>query len=161
MEILFKYPNGSEALDANIVCNDNLFHLFYKTEGEGFGIKKAIFHSLTGNDELIDKYLQATSEPVEGGCIFWLYDTDIWLLIYDIYLKEAYQFTESVDLKNFTSADRKVSFDFKPRHGTVIPTTQNELKCLNYKWEGIGSCDSISAIKNWIQMMTSTLNRTL
>ena len=46
-----------------------------------------------------------------------------------------YQFTESTDLENFKVIDHAVSMDFHPRHGTVIPITEKELKRL-YKVYG-------------------------
>ena len=50
--------------------------------------------------------------------------------MYDVYMKGKYQFTESTDLENFKVIDHAVSMDFHPRHGTVIPITEKELKRL-------------------------------
>ena len=53
--------------------------------------------------------------------------------MYDVYMKGKYQFTESTDLENFKVIDHAVSMDFHPRHGTVIPITEKELKRLDRK----------------------------
>jgi hypothetical protein len=54
--------------------------------------------------------------------------------MYDMYTSSKYQFTISTDLKNFTVAPTACSFDFTPRHGTVIPITSAEKQALNVKW---------------------------
>ena len=64
-----------------------------------------------------------------------LIGSDKYILMYDVYMKGKYQFTESTDLENFKVIDHAVSMDFHPRHGTVIPITEKELKRL-YKVYG-------------------------
>lgn len=63
--------------------------------------------------------------------------------MYDVYMKGGYDFTETTDLVNFRNTDRKVSMNFHPRHGTVIPVTADEMARLKEKWgdpeKGIGS----------------------
>ena len=54
--------------------------------------------------------------------------------MYDVYMKGRYQFTETDDLRNFKVIDSEVSMDFHPRHGTVIPITDTELRRLTTKW---------------------------
>jgi hypothetical protein len=125
---------GLAAIDADIVYNDGLYQLFFKTEGNGNGIKKAVSPTLTSGYVINDKYLQSTTNAVEGGCVFRMYNTDTWMLIYDMYTSGAYQFTESTDLLNFSVVPNTVSFDFTPRHGTIIPITVAELNALNAKW---------------------------
>lgn len=125
--------NGLSTIDADIVLKDGVYNLFFKTEGNGNGIKKATSTTLTGGYVTIDKYLQSTTNAVEGGCVFRMYNTDNWILIYDMYTSSAYQFTSSTDLSNF-SVLPGVSFDFTPRHGTIIPVTAAEIQRLNYKW---------------------------
>lgn len=72
---------------------------------------------------------------MEGAGIFPLTGSDKYILMYDVYMKGKYQFTESTDLENFKVVDHAVSMDFHPRHGTVIPVTGKELKRL-YKTYG-------------------------
>lgn len=130
--------NGLSTIDADIVFFDGKYQMFFKTEGNGNGIKKAVSDSLTGGYVLHDKYLQSTTNAVEGGCVYRMYNSDTWMLIYDMYSSGAYQFTESTDLIDFSITSRLVSFDFAPRHGTIIPITQQEKTTLNAKWGGSG-----------------------
>ena len=105
--------------------------MFYKTEGNGNGIKKATTSSLTsGQWTESDDYKQQTKDAVEGAGIFPLIGSDKYILMYDVYMKGKYQFTESADLEHFKVIDHAVSMDFHPRHGTVIPITQKELQRL-------------------------------
>ena len=133
---LFLPKNGKSCIDGDIIYKDGLYHLFYKTEGDGNGIKKATTVSLTsGQWTESGEYKQQTKEAVEGSSIFPLIGSDKYILMYEVYMKGKYQFTESTDLENFKVIDHAVSMDFHPRHGTVIPITEKELKRL-YKVYG-------------------------
>ena len=133
---LFLPKNGKSCIDGDIIYKDGVYHLFYKTEGDGNGIKAATTSSLTsGKWEESDDYKQQTKEAVEGSGIFPLIGTDKYILMYDVYMKGKYQFTETTDLENFKVIDNAISMDFHPRHGTVIPITQKELQRL-YKAYG-------------------------
>lgn len=132
---LFLPENGKSCIDGDIIPKDGLFYMFYKTEGHGNGIKLATTRSLTsGQWTEYDDYKQQTSEAVEGSCTFKLIGSDKYILMYDVYKKGEYQFTESSDLMNFRIIDNRISMDFHPRHGTVIPITQKELDGLVEKW---------------------------
>lgn len=132
-QLLFE-NNGKSVIDADIVFQDGKYHLFFKTEGNGNGIKKAVSDNLTSGYVLYDKYLQSTTAAVEGGCVYRMYNTDKWMLIYDMYTSGAYQFTETMDLMNFSVTPNTTSFDFTPRHGTIIPITSAEKADLLKKW---------------------------
>ena len=125
---------GLSTIDADIVLKDGVYNLFFKTEGNGNGIKKAVSTKLTEGYVLYDKYLQSTTNAVEGGCTFRMYNSDNWILMYDMYTSGAYQFTTSTDLMNFSVASTPISFDFTPRHGTIIPITNVELQAIKSKW---------------------------
>ncbi|MDE5635514.1 MAG: glycoside hydrolase family 43 protein, partial [Muribaculaceae bacterium] len=47
---LFLPSNGKSCIDGDIVWHDGLYHLFYKTEGHGNGIKVAVTPSLTSGE---------------------------------------------------------------------------------------------------------------
>lgn len=132
---LFVPANKLSCIDGDIVYKDGVFHLFYKTEGHGDGIKVATTSSLTSgkwNEE--SDYKQQTKESVEGAGTFKLIGQDKYILMYDVYKKGRYQFTESTDLQNFKVIDSDVTMDFHPRHGTIIPITKRELKRITSKW---------------------------
>lgn len=132
-KLLFANPQGTATIDGDIIEKDGQFHMFFKTEGSGNGIKKAVASSLTGTWTMLDKYLDQNSNAVEGGCVFRFYNTDNYILMYDVYTSGYYEFTQSTDLENFSVVSGN-SFDFTPRHGTIIPITSAEKQALNNKW---------------------------
>jgi len=83
---------------------------------------------------LKDKYVQQTTNPVEGAGVFKLNNGAGYILMYDLYTKGKYQFTKTADLENFTVVDNEVSMNFHPRHGTVLPITAKEEEALLSKW---------------------------
>ncbi len=132
---LFFSPTNNACIDGDIIFKEGKFHLFFKSEDGDAGIKLAV------SDRLTEGYVQAGPEridqsrdPVEGSGIFKLNNSDEWILMYDLYTKGGYQFTRSSDLRNFTIIDQEISMNFHPRHGTVIPITQKELKALVAQW---------------------------
>lgn len=133
---LFIPEDKKSCIDADIINMDGLYHMFYKTEGHGNALKKATTQSLTsGKWKENDKFYQQTTDAVEGSSVFKLIDSDTYILMYDVYMKGRYEFTESKDLENFTVIDEgKVTMDFKPRHGSVIPITKDELERVQNKW---------------------------
>ena len=123
---LFLPENGKSCIDGDIVYKDGVFHLFYKTEGHGNGIKVATTRSLTSGAWTEEPdYKQQTKEAVEGAGTFKLIGQDKYILMYDVYMKGSYQFTETTDLKNFKVIDSEVKMNFHPRHGTIIPITRH------------------------------------
>lgn len=133
-EQLFFSPTNNACIDGDIIYKDGKYHLFFKTEGSGNGIKKAISSNLTSGYVLQDRYLQQTTDPVEGAGVFKLNNSADYILMYDLYTKGRYQFTRSSDLENFKVIDQSVTMDFHPRHGTVLPITKTELSRLLKKW---------------------------
>ena len=68
---------------------------------------------------------------MEGAGIFRLIDSDDWILMYDCYANGHYQFCSSPDLINFTFRQNTATHGaFTPRHGTVIPITEDEYQRL-------------------------------
>jgi hypothetical protein len=132
---LFFNPTNGACIDGDIVWKDGKYHLFFKTESEGAGIKIAVSDKLTEGYVLQDQFVQQTKDPVEGSGVFKLINGEGYILMYDVYTKGKYQFTKSSDLQNFKVIDQEVTMDFKPRHGTVIPITAKEVKTLLKKWE--------------------------
>lgn len=131
---LFFSPTNGACIDGDIIFKDGKYHLFFKTEGHGAGIKVATSDRLTEGYVLSDTYVQQTKEPVEGAGVFKLNNSDEYILMYDMYMKGKYQFTKTKDLKNFTVIDQDVTMDFHPRHGTVLPITAKEEARLQAKW---------------------------
>lgn len=130
-QVLFLPQSGNSCIDGDIVYKDGIYHLFYKTEGHGNGIKKATTTSLTsGNWTESGDYKQQTPEAVEGSFVFKLIDSDVYILMYDVYMKGEYQFAKSTDLDQFKVIDHQISMDFHPRHGSIIPLKGEEVQKL-------------------------------
>ena len=169
---LFFSPNNGACIDGDIVEKDGKFHLFFKTEGQGAGIKVAVSNKLTEGYVLRDPYVQQTKDPFEGAGVFKLNDGSGYILMYDVYTKGRYQFTKTTDLENFKAVDEQVSMNFHPRHGTVLPVTQKEIERLTARWLSIadvlGSAQSKQIKKNnivldtvakklWVPVLDNTL----
>jgi arabinoxylan arabinofuranohydrolase len=135
---LFFSPTNGACIDGDIVPRDGKYYLFFKTEGEGAGIKIAVSDKLTEGYVLRDRYVQQTKDPVEGSGVFPLNHGQGYILMYDVYTKGKYQFTKSKDLQNFTVIDNEVTMNFHPRHGTVMPITAREAELLVSKWASPG-----------------------
>ncbi|ANI89080.1 arabinosidase [Arachidicoccus ginsenosidimutans] len=134
-KLLYQSPADGASIDADIIYFKRKYHLFYKTEGSHtLGIKTAVSTDLTGKYVLQDGYMQQTKEAVEGSCVFPLIDRSGFILMYDVYMKGKYQFTFSRDLAHFSVIDKSVSMDFHPRHGTIIPITEQEAERLEKEW---------------------------
>ena len=132
---LFIPADRKSCIDGDIVYKDGKYHLFYKTEGHGNGIKVAVTDELTsGRWTESPDYKQQTDQAVEGAGTFKLSGTYKYILMYDLYTSGRYQFTETTDLEHFRAIDSKVTMDFHPRHGTVMAVTRDEMKRLTDKW---------------------------
>lgn len=129
---LFIPRDRKSCIDGDIIYKDGLYHLFYKTEGHGNGIRKATTADLTSGRWTEEPgYKQQTDKAVEGSGVFKLNNSDKYILMYDVYMDGEYQFCESTDLETFNVIDSKVSMDFMPRHGTVMPITEAEYRRLS------------------------------
>jgi len=131
---LFFNPSGGACIDGDIIEKDGKFHLFFKTEDAGAGLKIATSNRLTEGYVLHDQFVQQTTDPVEGSGVFKLNDNSGYILMYDVYTKGRYQFTRSTDLEHFSVIDQDMSMNFHPRHGTVMSVTAKEMERLVAKW---------------------------
>jgi arabinoxylan arabinofuranohydrolase len=140
-KVLYSYDNKA-AIDADIVVKDGSYHLFFKDEGNGNGIKTAVSNKLTGTYTLYGKYVQPTTLAAEGPEVFRRIGSDSCILMYDLYTSGGFQFAIGTDLYNFTVAKKTATFDFTPRHGAVIPITAAEKQAINAKWNPTGLSES-------------------
>ncbi|WP_426492679.1 family 43 glycosylhydrolase [Hymenobacter sp. 102] len=131
---LFFSPTNGSCIDGDIVAKDGKFYLFFKTEGQGNGIKVAVSDKLTSGYVLRDEYVQQTKDAVEGAGTFRLNGSADYILMYDRYMSGQYQFTRTSDLRTFKVVDGEVSMNFHPRHGTVLPITEPEAARLAARW---------------------------
>ena len=133
------YDHKANTIDADIVYANGMYHMFFKTEGQGNGIQKATAKTLRGEWTPEYRYLQQTDVAVEGSGMFKRIDSDEWILMYDCYMNGHYQYCKSTDLSNFTYVCNSANTEkFTPRHGTTIPVTLSEAKRLIEKWPSQG-----------------------
>ena len=133
------YDHNANTIDADIVYHDGLYHMFFKTEGQGNGIQKATAKTLSGEWTPEHKYLQQSNKAVEGSGVFKLIDSDEWILMYDCYMNGHYEYCKSTDLSNFTFVCNSDNTDiFTPRHGTTIAITKSEAERLIKQWPSEG-----------------------
>jgi hypothetical protein len=143
-EPVYMFDNGSATIDGDIVYNeaDQLYHLFYKSEAHG-GILQATAKSLTAEPgqplgsqwTKLDGHVEVCKKAVEGVGVCKSLDGQSWVVMYDCYGSGHYQFCKSADLKTFEwVADTKTRGAFTPRHGTIMPITQEEKDRLLSKW---------------------------
>lgn len=160
---LFFSPTNGACIDGDIIFDQGKYHLFFKTEGEGLGIRVAVSDQLKEGYVLREGNVQQTKDPVEGAGVFKLNNGEGYILMYDVYTKGRYQFTKTKDLKQFTVVDHEVKMNFHPRHGTVLPITAQEADALLKKWyspENLLSSFQSAAIKK-NNVVVDTMNSTL
>ncbi len=143
------YDHHANTIDADIVYHDSLYHMFFKTEGQGNGIQKATAKTLRGEWTPEHKYLQQSNKAVEGSGVFKLIDSDEWILMYDCYMNGHYEYCKSTDLSNFTFVCNSANTDiFTPRHGTTIAITMSEAERLFNQWPSEGqTLETIGIVK--------------
>ncbi len=143
------YDHHANTIDADIVYHDSLYHMFFKTEGQGNGIQKATAKTLRGEWTPEHKYLQQSNKAVEGSGVFKLIDSDEWILMYDCYMNGHYEYCKSTDLSNFTFVCNSANTDiFTPRHGTTIAITKSEAERLIKQWPSEGqTLETIGIVK--------------
>ena len=134
------FDRGNSTIDMDIIYNpvDRKYHAFYKNEGDG-GICKVTANTLMPKSGATSgsqwskpsKTLQQTTEAVEGAGVFKLINQNSWVLMYDCYMNDHYQFTTSSDLETFKFVQNTaMKGAFTPRHGTVLPITAEETAAL-------------------------------
>ena len=143
------YDHNANTIDADIVYADSMYHMFFKTEGQGNGIQKATAKTLRGEWTPEHKYLQQSNKAVEGSAVFKLIGSDEWILMYDCYMNGHYEYCKSTDLTNFTFVCNSDNTEiFTPRHGTTIAITYDEAKRLINQWPSEGkTLESIGIVK--------------
>jgi len=134
------------AIDGDILYKDGTYHFFFKgntKDGNGKEIKNGILQatskSLQGPWKEDFNYLDAYAgkTPVEGSSVFKLNNSGEYILMYDLYTSQRYEFQRSSDLYSFGQKTESFNKNFNPRHGSVISITRDEARRLNEKWGGV------------------------
>jgi len=127
--LLFAPTNGNEAIDSDIIYQNNKYYMYYKEETRKT-INLAIADHASGPYREI-KQLSNNGIEVEGCNIYPVVGTNKWLMMSDAYVNGYFVLQETTDLQNFRTLDRSTySFNFTPRHGYVIPISVAEYNAL-------------------------------
>jgi len=127
----------SDVIDATIIKHDGIYYRFTKDE-----VNKNIV--VDKCDQLLGKEFERISAPVvesqsgvEGPAIFKFNGENKWCLLLDNYGGIGYYPLISTDLASgvFTRlSTSEYSLPSSPRHGTVMPITQDEYNRIMAKW---------------------------
>ncbi len=127
--LLFAPQNGNDAIDSDIIFVNGKYYMYFKNE-----TNKRIYLAIAEHANGPYKEVKQISEGnigVEGPNIYNLIGTNKWLLMSDAYNSGYYVMQETTDLENFKTVNRaNYSFDFTPRHGYVIPISQDQYNAL-------------------------------
>lgn len=149
------YDRGSATIDLTIVYNDadNRYHAYYKNEGAG-GICHISASTLTAAEGeptgsqwgAPSGTVQQTTRAVEGPALFKRISDGKWILGYDCYTANpaVFQLCEvSDDFSTHTLWGNCANNGaFTPRHGSIIPVTDEELYQLDM---ALGGASAIAA----------------
>jgi len=141
--ILYESPKKTAVIDLSIVNFNNAFHGVIKDEASTKGIYMLTSATLEGGYTIGNSRIDGESVDTEGAELYRLIGTDIWVNMYDCYTNERFGFKTSTNLNTWTAAEGSTKLEngnnFVPRHGSVIPITQEEYTTLknNTVWENV------------------------
>lgn len=129
--------NMLNTIDANIIYHNNKYHMFFKTEDDqSQGIQKATCDTLQGPWLPENEYIQKTHLNVEAPNVFKLNDNNGFILMYDCFMDNKYEYCYSDDLINFNKIN-SINNNIIIRHASVIPITKKETERLIYNFPNI------------------------
>jgi len=138
-QLLFAPNNGNDAIDSDIIFQNNKYYMYYKNETNKRIYLATADHASGPYNEI--KQVSEGNIGVEGPNIYHLHNTNKWLMMSDAYGNGYYVMQETTDLVNFKTVNRNsYSFDFTPRHGYVIPLKASQYNALvnAYPSSGLG-----------------------
>lgn len=130
--LLYAPKGGKSAIDADIIYHDGLYYMYFKDESSG-GIRVTTSTRMDGGYSSDSTLVSRPGLAVEGSSIYKLINSKGWLLISDAYTSGFFTMQYTEDLIHFVELDRNMgeySFNFKPRHGSVMPITREEYDAL-------------------------------
>lgn len=137
-ELFWPLDKSFAAIDGDIIYSekDDCYYMYYKDESAG-GIKVLSAANLSGvwSDTGITlpraNPSSGSTVAVEGSSIYKLNGEERWNLIVDAYASGFFIMEETEDLLNFTQLNfGEYSFDFTPRHGSVITISKAQYEAL-------------------------------
>lgn len=139
---LFTSAANSAYIDPDIVYMDGQYHLFCKKEGLWW-ITEVTSNVLTGGYTVPETEPRFNYYSGEGSTVYRRINSDTCVFMYDGLSR--YRFTETTDFNLFRFADSKMSMDFLPRHGCIMPITYGEARQLQSKWGYVTAVETPAA----------------
>ena len=82
------YDRGKSTIDGDIIYKDGVYHMFFKTEGDGNGIMIAKARNLTDQSWTTNNvYVDQNDNGVEGSGVYERLDGKGYILMYDVYTR--------------------------------------------------------------------------
>lgn len=128
-KLLFAPASGDDAIDSDIIYQNGTYYMYYKNETNKRLYLATAEHAAGPYREM--GQISEGNTAVEGPNIYNLIGTNQWIMMSDAYTSGHYILQKTTDLQQFTSVDAGAySFDFTPRHGYVIPITNDQYDAL-------------------------------
>ncbi|MDL2221711.1 glycoside hydrolase family 43 protein [Parabacteroides sp. OttesenSCG-928-N08] len=144
-EILFHYPNPEvQILDADISPTpDGGYCMMYVAQESPGGIRMAFSDSIHAGYQYVELWADTEPGACEAPNVWKRIGEERWVLMYDIFSIQPHNFgfCETTDFKNFTPLGhfnegimQTTNFS-SPKHGAIIPITEEEAIRLEKHWQ--------------------------
>ena len=144
-QLLFEYPDPDvQVLDADIMpMPDGRYCMTYCAQEGPAGIKMAVSDHINRGWQYFPQQIDAERGSCEAPTMYKLADEDRWFLLYDIFSIKPHNFgfMETTDFKNFRHLRRFNEGEMRctnfssPKHGAVVPITDEEAERLEEYWK--------------------------
>ncbi len=132
--VLFRPKSGLCAIDADIIEKDGKYWL-YEADGEKEAVCYAVANRPDGPYcEPDDNKVSVADCALEGNCIYRILGTDTYVMIADQFRTGGYFMQETTDLLHFCRVGDFSLDHLRPRHGSVLHITDEELSRLKRFW---------------------------
>ena len=132
--VLFRPKSGLCAIDADIIEKDGRY-LLYEADGEKEAICCAVANRPDGPYyEPDDNRVSVADCALEGNCVYRILGTDTYVLIADQFRTGGYFMQETTDLIHFRKVGDFSLDHLRPRHGSMLHITDEELRRLKHFW---------------------------
>ncbi len=144
-KILFEYPNPKiQILDADISQTpDGRYCLMYVAQEQPGGIRMAFSKHINKGYKYVDQWADTEPGACEAPNVWKREGENKWVLMYDVFSLNPHNFgfCETTDFKHFTNLGHfndgvmKTTNFVTPKHGAIIPISQQEADRLEGYWK--------------------------